>query len=135
VCLCVGCPFNGRETARSSRAGRVSGRVVIPTVSTMSGGGRATICHRAKVAFLGTRGIGAAVLCLTMVEGANRADRVIVLADWGSVAVPLTVTASSSLVGRVGGFDLSLARQKEDVRAHLLAILGAGCDNDREGKF
>jgi len=35
----------------------------------------------------------------------------------------------------VGGFDLSLARQKEDVRAHSLAILGAGCDNDRGGKF
>jgi len=51
------------------------------------------------------------------------------------VAVPLTVAASSSLVGGVGGFDISLARQKEDVRAHLLAILGAGRDNDRGGKF
>jgi len=35
----------------------------------------------------------------------------------------------------VGGFDLSFARQEEDVRARSLAILGAGRDNDRGGKF
>ena len=51
------------------------------------------------------------------------------------MAVPLTVAGSSGFVGGVDGFDFSLARQKEDVRAHLLAILGAGCDNDRGGKF
>jgi len=60
---------------------------------------------------------------------------VIVFADGSRVAVPLTVAASSSLVGGAGGFDFSLARQKEDVRAHLLAILGAGRDNDRGGEF
>jgi len=132
---CVGCFFRGRETARPSWACRVSGGVVIPTVSTVGRGGRATIRNRGKVAFLGTRGVGAAVLRLTMVEGTNRTDRVIVFADRGCVAVSLTVAASSSLVGGVGGFDLSLARQKENVRAHPLAILGAGCDNNRGGKF
>jgi len=71
VFLCVGCFFSGRETARSSRAGRVSGRVVVPTVSTVGRGGRATIRHRAEVAFLGACGVGAAVLRLTMMEGAN----------------------------------------------------------------
>jgi len=115
--------------------GRVSGRVLIPTVSTVGGGGRATIRHRAKLAFLGTCGVGAAMLHFTMMEGANRADRVIVLADGGHVAVSRTIAASSSLVGGVSGFDLSLARQEEDVRAHPLAILRAGCDNDRGGKF
>ena len=59
----------------------------------------------------------------------------IVFADGGRVAVPLRVAASSSLVGGVGGFDFSLARKKEHVRARLLAILGARCDNDRGGKF
>ena len=133
--LCVGCFFSGREAARSSWAGRVSGRVVVPTISTVGGGGRATISHRAKVALLGKCGVGAAMPRLTMVEGANRADRVIVFADGSRVAVSLTVAASCSLVGGVGGFDLSLARQKEDVRAHPLAILGAGCDDKRGGKF
>jgi len=132
---CVGCFFSGRETARPSRACRVSGGVVIPTVSTVGGGGRATVRNRAKVAFLVTCGIWAAVLRLMVVEGTNRAARVIVFADRGYVAVSLTVAASSSLVGRVGGFDLSLARQKKDVRTHPLTILGAGCDNNRGGKF
>jgi len=135
VFLCAGCFISGRETARPSRASRVSGGVVIPTVSTVGGGGRATVRNRAKVALLGTGGVGAAVLRLTMVEGANRTDRVIVFANGGCVAVSLTVAASSSLVSGVGGFDLSLSRQKEDVRAHPLAILGAGCDNNRGGKF
>jgi len=131
----MGCSFSGRETARSSWAGRVSGRVVVPTVSTVGRGGRATIRHRAKVAFLGTCGVGAAMLRLTMVEGANRADRVIVFADGGCVTVSLTIAASSSLVGGVGSFDLSFARQEEHVRAHPFAILRAGCDHDRGGNL
>jgi len=99
VFLCVGCFFTGREAARLSRAGRVSGRMAVLTVGTVGGGGRATICNRAKVAFLGTCGVGAAMFCLTMVEGTNRADRVIVFADGGRVAVSLTVAALCSLVG------------------------------------
>ena len=91
--------FSGREAARPSRAGRVSGRVVGPTVGTVGGRGRATIRNRAKIAFLGTCGVGAAMLSLAMVLGTNRADRVIVFADRGRVAVSLTVAASGSLVG------------------------------------
>jgi len=121
--------------ARPSRAGRVSGRVVIPTVSTVRRGGRAAICHRAKVTIFGARGVGAAVFRLTMVKGADRADRVIVFADGGRVAIPLTVAASSSFIGGVGGLDLPLATEKEDVGAHSLTILRAGCDNDRGGKL
>ena len=105
--LCKGCFVSGRETARSSWAGRVSGRVVVPAVSTVRRGGRTTVRHRAKVALFGTSGVGTAMFRLTMVEGANRADRVIVFADGGRVSVSLTVAAASSFVGGVGGFDLS----------------------------
>jgi len=60
---------------------------------------------------------------------------VIVFADGSRVAVPLAVAASSSLIGRMGSFDLPLAGEKEDVGAHLLTILGSSCDKDRGGKF
>jgi len=45
---------SGGETARSSRAGTVSGRMVMPGVSTGRRGGRAAICHGAKVTLFGT---------------------------------------------------------------------------------
>jgi len=51
------------------------------------------------------------------------------------MAVPLAVAASSGLVGRMGGLDLPLAGEKEDVRAHLLTLLRGSCDNDQGGKF
>jgi len=64
-------PISGGEMAWSSWTGRVSGRMIIPTVSTVRGGGRAAVCHRAKIAFFRTRGVRAAVFRLAMVEGAN----------------------------------------------------------------
>ena len=64
-------PISGGEMAWSSRTGRVTGRVVIPAVSTVRGGGRAAVCHRAKIALLRTRGIRATVFGLAMVHGAN----------------------------------------------------------------
>ena len=51
------------------------------------------------------------------------------------MAVPLAVAALSGPIGRVGGLDFPLVREKEDVGAHLLTILGGSCDNDRGGKF
>jgi len=71
VILCGRYFISRGETAWSSWGGRVSSRVVIPAVSTVPGGGRTTICHGAKVAFFGTCGVGAAVLRLTMVMGAD----------------------------------------------------------------
>jgi len=59
---------------------------------------------------------------------------VFVFADWGRVVVPLTVAASSSFIGRVSGFDLPLAGEKEDLGAHPFTILRGTCDNDRVGK-
>jgi len=68
--LCGRYFVSGGETARSSWAGRVSGRIVIPAVSTVGGGGRAAICHGAKVALFGTCRVRAAVLRFAMVKGA-----------------------------------------------------------------
>ena len=61
----------GGGTAWSSRAGRVSGGVIVPAVSTVGGGSRATISHRAKVALFRTRGVRAAVFRLAVVQGAD----------------------------------------------------------------
>ena len=71
VILCGRYFVSGGETARSSWAGRVRGRMVIPAVSTVRGRGRAAICNGAKVGLLGTCGVRAAVLHLAMVKGAN----------------------------------------------------------------
>ena len=51
------------------------------------------------------------------------------------MAVPLTVTTSSSFIGRVSGYDLPLAGEKEDVGAHLFTILRGSYNKDRRGKF
>ena len=61
----------GGGTAWFSWAGRVSGRVIVPAVSTVGGGSRATISHRAKVALFRTRGVRAAVFRLAVVQGAD----------------------------------------------------------------
>ena len=39
------------------------------------------------------------------------------------MAIPLTVAALSSFIGRVSSFDLPLAGEKEDLGAHLLTML------------
>jgi len=109
--------------------------MIVPAVSTMRRGSRAAICHGAKVALFGTCGVRAAVFRLAMVQSAHCADGVVVFTDGGRVAVPLTVVASSSLVGRVSSLDFPLAREKEDVGAHLLNFLRGSCDNDRRGEF
>ena len=69
--LCGRYFVSGGETAQCSWAGRVSGRMVIPAVSTVRGGGRAAICHGAKVALFRTCRVRAAVLRLAVVQGAN----------------------------------------------------------------
>jgi len=74
VILCGRYFVGGGKTARSSWAGRVSGRMVVPAVSTVRGGGRAAVCHGVKVALFGTCGVRAAVLRLVVVKGANCAD-------------------------------------------------------------
>jgi len=130
VSLCGGFFISWGKTARSSWACRVSGRVVIPTVSTVRARGRAAIGHRAKVTLFGTCRVGAVVFRLTVVEGAYRADRVIIFADRGCVAVPLTVAASGSFIGGVSGLDLPLAREQKDVGVHPLTVLRAGCDDN-----
>ena len=61
-----------------------------------------------------------------VVESTDRADRVVVLAYWGGVAISLTVAALGSFVGRVGDFDLPLTGEKENVGAHLLTLLRGG---------
>ena len=68
-----------------------------------------------------------------MVESTDRAERVVVFANWGSVAVSLTVAAAGGFVGGVGDFDLSLTGEKENVGAHLLSFLGGGGDYHRGG--
>jgi len=45
--------------------------VIVPAVSTVGGGSRATISHRAKVALFRTRGVRAAVFRLAVVQGAD----------------------------------------------------------------
>ena len=65
-----------------------------------------------------------------VVEGTDGACRVILFADGGSVAVPLTVTAAGGLVCGVSDFDFPFAGQKEDVRALPLPILRGGGNND-----
>ena len=105
----------------SGRAGGVSSGVVVPAVGTVGRGSRAAVSDRAEVTLFRTGGIGAAVFRLSVVEGADRADRVIVFADWGSVSVSLTIAAASGFVGGVGDFDFPFTGEKEDVGAHLLA--------------
>jgi len=70
-----------------------------------------------------------------MVQGTDRANGVVVFIDRGRVAISLTVAASSGFIGRVSSLYLPLAREKEDVGAHLLTFLRGSCDNDRRGKF
>ena len=117
----------------AGRAGGVGGRVVIPAVGAVRGGGRAAVGNRAEVAFFGAGGVGAAVFSLPVVESADRADRVVVFAYRSGVAVSLAVAASSGLVGGVSDLDLPLAGEKKNVRAHLLTILRGGGDHHRGG--
>ena len=117
----------------AGRAGGVSGGVVVPTVGAVGGGGGAAIGDGADVAIFGAGGVGAAVLRFPVVESADRADGVVVLAYWGGVAVPLTVAATGGFVGGVGDFDLPLTREKENVGAYLPSFLGGGGDHHRGG--
>jgi len=109
--------------------------VILPTVSTVWRGCGAAFFYGAEVAPFWTGGVGALVLRLAVVEGADRADWVIVLADGSSVPIPLTVAAVSGFVGRVSGLDFPFTGEKKDVGAHPLTILRAHCDNNREGQF
>ena len=89
-------------------------------------GGGAAVGDRAEVALFGTGGVGAPVLRLLVMEGADGADRVVVLADWSGVPIPLAVAAASGLVGGVSDFNLPLAGEEKDVRAHFLTFLRGG---------
>ena len=100
--------------------------MVVTAVGAVGRGGRTAVSDRAEVALFGADGIGASVFRLFVMESADGADRVVVLADWGGVSVPLTVTAAGGFVGGVGDFDFPFAGEKEDVGAHLLSLLRGG---------
>ena len=100
--------------------------MVVITVGAVVRGGGAAVGNRAEVALYGTGGVGAPVLHLLVMEGADGADRVVVLADWSGVPIPLAVAAASGLVGGVSAFNLPLAGEEEDVRAHFLTFLRGG---------
>ena len=109
-------------------AGGVSGRMVIPTVGAMGRGGGAAVGDGAEVALFGAGGVGAAVFRFSVVESADRADGVVVLAYRGGVAVPLTVAAAGGFVGGMGDLDFPFTREEKNVRAHLSSFLGGGGD-------
>ena len=92
----------GGVSGRPSRASRtrwVGGWVFTATVSTMGGGHRAATSHGAKVDVLWAGGVGAAVRCPLVVEGADRACWMFLFTDGGSMAVALTISAASGFVG------------------------------------
>ena len=70
----------------------------VATVGAVGWGGGTAAGNRAEVALLGTGGIGASMFRLLVMECADGADRVVVLADQSSVPVPLTVAALGSFV-------------------------------------
>ena len=107
--------------------------MVIAAVGTVRGGGGTAVGNGAEITLFGASGVGAPVFGLLVMKGANGADRVGVLTDWSGVTVPLAVTASSGFVSRVGHLDFSLTGEEEDVRAHLLTLLGSGGDHYRGG--
>ena len=99
------------STLGAGRARGVGGWMVVPTVGTVGRGGGAAIGNGAEVALFGAGGIGTAVFCFSVVEGADGAAGMVVLADWSGVAVPLTVAATSGFIGRVSDLDFPLARE------------------------
>ena len=138
--------FRGREVCRrgggrggvlgpsgAGRAGGFGGRVVVPAVGAVGGGGGAAVGYGADVALLGAGGVGASVFRSPVVESADRADRVVVLAYWGSVTVSLTVAAAGGFVGGVGDLDLPLTGEKKNVGSHLLSLLRGGGNYNRGG--
>ena len=70
-----------------------------------------------------------------VVKGADGASGVILFADWGSVAIPLAVTAAGGLVCGVSDFDFSFSGKKQDVGTHPLTILRGGGNDDGGGCF
>jgi len=68
-------------------------------------------------------------------EGAGEIHRVVILADGGHVPIALVVPAAGGFVGRVTGFDFSLAREEEDVGAHFLSVFRGGRNHDQRGAF
>ena len=134
----VGCGWDGGRmiilgTFGASLAGGIGGGVVVPTVGAVGRGGGATIGNGTEVAFLGTCGVGAAMLGFSVVQGADRADGVVIFADWGGVAVSLTIAAAGGFIGRVGDLDFPLAREEENMGAHLLSFLRGGGYHHRGG--
>jgi len=109
--------------------------VVIRTIGAERGRSGAAVGHWAKVALLGTGGIGAAVPRLAIMEGADGADRVIVFADRSSVAASLAVAASGGFVCGVGCFDLPFPGEEKDIGTHPLTILRGGCNHNPRGQF
>ena len=107
--------------------------MIVNAVAAVGRGGGAAAGERAGVAFFGAGGVGAPVFRLLVVESADGADWVVVLADRSSVPIPLAVAAASGFVGGVSDFDLPLAGEEEDVGAHLLSLLRGGGNHHRGG--
>ena len=109
--------------------------MVVPTVGAVGGGGGAAVGDGAEVAFFGAGGVGTAVFRFLVMEGADRADWIVVLADRCSMAVPLAVAAAGVLVGGVSNLDFPFTEEEENMRAHLPAFFGGGSHHHRGGVF
>ena len=91
---------------RASKARGVSGGIVIPAVSRVEGRGGAAVRDWPLVTLFGAGWAGAAVFRLLVIEGPNRANGMVVLANGSSVAVPLAVAAAGGFISRVSDLDL-----------------------------
>ena len=109
--------------------------MVVPTVGAVGRGGGAAAGHGAEVALFGSGVVGAAMFRLFVMEGADGADWMVVLADRCGVPLPLAVAAACSFVGGVRDFDFPFTGEEENMRAHLLTLFGGGSDHHREGVF
>ena len=128
------CGWGGRGgsvlgSSGASGARGVSGGVIIPTVGAVGRGSGAAVGDGADIALFGAGGVGATVFHFPVMKSADRADRVIVLAYRGGVAVSLTVAAAGGFVGGVGDLDLPLTGEEKNVGAHFLTLLGGGGDH------
>ena len=109
--------------------------MIVTAVCAVGRGGGAASGDQAEVAFFVAGGVGAPVLRLLVVEGADGAHRMVVFANRSGVSIPLTVATAGGFVGRVSDFNLSFTGEEEDVGAHFLSFLRGGGNHNRGGIF
>ena len=107
--------------------------MTVTAVGAVGRGGGATSSDRAKVAFFGAGGVGAPVLRLLVVEGADGAHRMVVFANRSGVPISLTVATAGGFVGRVSDFNLPFTGEEEDIGAHFLSFLRGGGNHNGGG--